>query len=287
MSKATVTGLYVYPIKSCGALEVKRTKLAEFGLMYDREWVIVDAAGTVLTQRDKKPMTLIQPQIDDDGTLTLSAPHMIPLRVQTLSGLENARNIEVWGNACAGFDQGDEVAQWLSDYLQISCRLLRNDKGVVRLSNVPNNEHFKPRVAFADSMPYLVISEESLDDLNNRLPEPVSMGRFRPSIVIKGLGPFAEDSVEKLYIAGVTLIKTKPCARCVIVTIEQSTGELKGPEPLRTLSEYRRAGEKVNFGYYFADTNSPTAASELHSRKESFSSESEKWLSIGDEVRVI
>lgn len=273
MPKASVTGLYVYPIKSCGALEVNRAALAEFGLKHDREWVIIDKDGTVLTQRDKKPMTLIQPQVDDEGTLTLTAPHMLPLRVPTLSGPKHARNIEVWGNDCAGFDQGDESARWLSDYLQISCRLLRNDKGVVRRSKVPNNEQLRPRVAFADSMPYLVISEESLEDLNSRLSEPVSMSRFRPTIVIKGLGPFAEDGAEKLVVGGISLTRTKPCARCVIVTIEQSTGELKGPEPLRTLSEYRRSAEKVNFGCYFTGDDSIATG--------------ETCLTVGDEVRII
>lgn len=276
MSNATVTGLYVYPIKSCGVQAVSRTRLAEFGLLYDREWVIVGKDGTVLTQRDSKPMALIEPKVGDDGTLTLHAPHMIPLPVETVSNAKHRRNIEVWGNACAGFDQGDEAAQWLSDYLQISCRLLRNDKSVVRLSKAPNNADFMPRVAFADSMPYLVISEESLEDLNARLAKPVAMNRFRPSIVIRGLGAYAEDSVDQLQVGGVTLTRTKPCARCVIVTIEQSTAELDGPEPLRTLSEYRRSGEKVNFGYYFAGkSNGPQEPNE------SF------WLNVGDEVRII
>lgn len=270
MQTATISGLYVYPIKSCGVLEVTKTKLAEFGLQYDREWVIVNREGTVLTQRDARAMALIEPQVDDSGTMTLTAPHMIPLVVPTNNAPGQSRNIEVWGNACAGFDQGDEPAQWLSDYLGMPVRLLRNDKQMVRLGRVPNNPGFTPRVAFADSMPYLIVSQESLTDLNGRLSEPVEMSRFRPSIVINGLGAYAEDEAQRLQLGTVTLTKTKPCARCVIVTIEQSTGELKGPEPLRTLSEYRRSGEKVVFGQYFASENEQSA-----------------WLSVGDEVKVV
>ena len=39
----------------------------------------------------------------------------------------------------------------------------------------------------------------------------------------------------------------KPCARCVLTTIDPQTGQ-KGPEPLRTLATYRQWKHKILFG---------------------------------------
>ena len=54
---------------------------------------------------------------------------------------------------------------------------------------------------FADAFPFLLISEESLADLNSRLDSPVTMRNFRPNIVVKGCNaPYEEDTWKKIVI---------------------------------------------------------------------------------------
>jgi uncharacterized protein YcbX len=102
-------------------------------------------------------------------------------------------------------------------------------------------------VSFADAFPFLMISEESLADLNARMPVPLPMNRFRPNLVIAGGSPFVEDFLEHFTIGEIGFRRVKPCDRCVIPTTDQETGE-RGKEPLRTLATYRKQGSKVFFG---------------------------------------
>jgi uncharacterized protein YcbX len=103
------------------------------------------------------------------------------------------------------------------------------------------------RVSFADGFPFLMISEESLADLNRRLADPLPMNRFRPNLVVAGGEPYAEDGWERIEIGGVRLRVVKPCARCLVTTTDQATGE-RGSEPLRTLATYRKVNGEVMFG---------------------------------------
>src|SRR5690606_28095292 len=102
-------------------------------------------------------------------------------------------------------------------------------------------------VSFADAMPYLIIGQRSLDDLNDKLQEPLPMNRFRPNLVFSGGEAFAEDSWERVRIGECTFKVTKPCARCVLTTVDQETGNT-GKEPLKTLATYRSVDKKVLFG---------------------------------------
>jgi uncharacterized protein YcbX len=73
------------------------------------------------------------------------------------------------------------------------------------------------------------------------------MNRFRPNLVVAGCSPYDEDTWKIIEIGSLHLHVVKPCSRCVITTIDQSTAEA-GKEPLRTLATYRRKEEKVFFG---------------------------------------
>lgn len=66
--------LFIYPVKSCGAFEVKDFwKLSTKGLQYDREWMIVTPAGVCLTQKQETKLCLVMPVIDlDHGVLKLN-----------------------------------------------------------------------------------------------------------------------------------------------------------------------------------------------------------------------
>jgi uncharacterized protein YcbX len=249
MAEGRIRGLYIYPIKSCAGISLEESQCNDLGLVHDRQWVVVDSHGKVLTQRDNPRLALIQPEIESDGLLTLCAANYPTLTVAT--DLSTHVELELWGDDCGGFDQGLDVAEWLTEFLEIPCKLLLHDRKHARKSRYGSGSERESQVAFADCCPLLVMSQESVDDLNNWLTEPVTMDRFRPSIVIDGMGKYAEDRIKTLSINGTKLHSIKPCARCVIVTIDQKEGVSKGPEPLQTLSKFRRKDGKVLFGHYF------------------------------------
>lgn len=243
----TVSGLYVYPIKSCGGTVLDQADVGPRGIEHDREFMVVDAAtGLFLTQRELPRMALIRPEIAG-AVLHLRAPGMPDLAIQTVPAGEE-RDVIVWRDRCRAVDQGAEVAGWLSEFLRTPCRLVRMAEDYVRHVDPAYAVDPADQVGFADGYPFLLISEESLDDLNSRLPEPLPMNRFRPNIVVAGGGaPYMEDRWRRLAIGTLTMHIVKACARCTITTTDQDTGA-RAREPLATLAGYRRVERGVLFG---------------------------------------
>ena len=69
-----VEAVMVYPVKSCGGMRVERWPVGPAGLLYDREWVVVDAAGQALSLKNEARLSLISPCVDlTRRTLTLTA----------------------------------------------------------------------------------------------------------------------------------------------------------------------------------------------------------------------
>jgi len=174
--------------------------------------------------------------------------------------------VTVWRATFPALDAGDEPAAWLSDALGLRCRLVRAPADWPRRAN-PEYAGPEDRVAFADGYPVLIANEASLGDLNARVRsrggvEDVPMERFRPNVVLSGAAaPWVEDVWKTLAIEGrdgpVVLRAAKPSDRCAVTTIDQETGEKRGPEPLASLARFRRdEGGKVYFGVNFAPERS-------------------------------
>jgi uncharacterized protein YcbX len=240
--QAKVTALCRYPIKACGALALNAAVLDALGIEHDRRWMVVGAEdGTFLSQRSHPRLAAIRPAVEGDF-LIVRSPGEPPLTLP-LGGAEFAKSrlVSVWKAAGVAEDAGDNAALWFSRILRAPCRLVRAGAAWDR----PLNPAFSTpgdRTGFADGYPVLLASEASLRDLNTRLETPVSMDRFRPNIVIDGsaLAAWAEDGWRTLTIGGVRFRAAKPCARCAVPTIDQATGEMRGPEPMRALAAYRR-----------------------------------------------
>lgn len=249
-----VTSLVVYPVKSCAGSALEEADLGPRGILHDREWLVVDAStGTFLTQRENPTLALIRPRLTAEG-LDLEAPGMDRFEAP-IARAGRRVGVRVWAASCEAVDQGDDAARWLSIYLDRECRLLRFADDFVRKvdPDYATSEH--DQVGFADGFPFLLISEESLTDLNARLDRPLPMNRFRPNIVIAGAGqPFVEDRVRTIQIGDVTLHGVKPCGRCVTTTIDQATA-LRGTEPLTSLATFRKVGSKVLFGQNMIHAN--------------------------------
>ncbi|MEO7774485.1 MAG: MOSC N-terminal beta barrel domain-containing protein [Steroidobacteraceae bacterium] len=247
---ATVASLHVYPVKSCRGITLEQARLTPAGLEHDREWMIVTPAGRFITQRDLPRMALIGTALTADA-LVLDAPGMTTLPVPFAWQPEVAREVVVWKDRVAAFDMGEVAASWVSEFLARPLRLVRFDSAHRRLANLDRTGGVEAPTRFPDAYPVLIISRASLADLNSRLEEPVPMNRFRPNVVLDGVGPYAEDAAHEFVGNGVNLRMVKPCIRCIITTTDQDTGEQRGAEPLRTLKTYRfdRALKGVLFGH--------------------------------------
>ncbi len=238
-----VSGLFVYPVKSCRGFAVARSALDACGLAYDRRFMVVNDAGMFCTQRELPQMARIATAIAGDA-LRLSCEDTfidVPLRPDSKSPID----VRLWRDRVQASHVDIEVDRWLRHHLGESVRLAYIPDEVVR--PVDTKYAAGSRTGFADGYPLLVVGQASLDDLNARLSSPVPMSRFRPNVVVSGSAPFAEDDWQALRVGDLRLRIVKPCARCTIVGTDQVTGD-RDAEPLRTLATYRKVGNEVVFG---------------------------------------
>jgi uncharacterized protein len=247
-----VSGLYVYPIKSCAGIALNEARLLPSGLEYDRNWLVSTPGGQMLTQRSHGRLALIQVALGE-SELIVSAPGMpelrTPLAVEALEQPERF-DVTVWRDTMPAFDTGRQTAAWFSAFLNEPVRLARFDPAVQRVVDPDWTGDMHAITQFADGFPLLIIGEGSLADLNRRLAgkgaPPIPMDRFRPNLVFKGLDAYEEDFVDNLTIwtseETVQVHLVKPCARCPMPTIDQANGvpdPLWPNEPLDTMSSYR------------------------------------------------
>ena len=225
-----IASLHVHPIKSCGVITLSDALLTPTGIDLDRAWVLVDANGEMLTQRELPRMALVQPTIKFDDVV-LRAPGMLGLHLR-IDAVEAARQVKVWNDTVRAFDMGALAGQWFSDFLgQPGLRVLRFDPDHRRATDPAWSAGLDGEAAFADGFPLLVAGGASLAELNRRLVErgeaAVTMQRFRPNIVLDGLEAFDEDHIEALDIdtpeGPVRLRLTKPCVRCTVPDVDPVT----------------------------------------------------------------
>jgi uncharacterized protein YcbX len=235
--------LVVYPVKSARGIALTQSLVTPHGLAHDREWMVADEAGRFVTQRQTPRMALIETALTADS-LELRAPGMEPLTVPRFrapgSPFEPTIPVTVWRHATEALDEGDRASAWLSEFLELRARLVRWDPTRRRLSSKEWTGSREAENYFSDGYPFLVASEESLTDLNQRIGggSNLPMDRFRPNLVIAGGGVGSEDQGTTLRSEVVEFARVKPCIRCVMTTTDQQTTR-RGPEPLRTLARYR------------------------------------------------
>jgi uncharacterized protein len=241
----TLSGLYVYPIKSCAGISLQGADLCTTGLRHDRRWMLVDETGEFMSQRTHPRMALISVRLSTEH-LIVTAPSMPELEVPLQQETTNQIDVHVWGDTNRGALVSEDADRWFGEFLQFPCRLVYKPEDDLRLvDSLYASEG--DQVGFADGFAFLLISEASLDDLNERLEEPLPMNRFRPNFVVRGCPPYAEDGWSRVRIGDVPFRVAEPCPRCAITTVDQNTGT-PGKEPLRTLATYRKAERGAVFG---------------------------------------
>ena len=247
MSFATVTSLFIYPVKSARGLALERARVAATGFEWDRQWMIVNPKGLFLSQRTHPQLARIVPALGPE-TLTLTAPGLAPLLVPYSAGGERLA-VRVHQDLCAGIDQGAEAAEWVSQAVGQPVRLVRVPGDPARRANPKFAGTVPAPMGFADGYPILVCNQASLEQLNTRMPQPIPMDRFRPNIVLEGIPAWSEDRIDTLTLGTLTLRLVKPCTRCAIPSIDQLTGQ-PSTDPLPVLRPFRfnRELRGITFG---------------------------------------
>ncbi len=244
----TLSEIYIYPVKSLGGIRLTEAFVEERGLQHDRRWLLIDDNNRFLSQRENAEMALIDAELSDVGLVVWHRQKpalgtlVIPFQPQTFDLL----NVTVWDDVIEAVVVSEEANHWFSEALEMSVRLVFMPDSSLRAAD-PDYAPFDSNVSFADGFPYLVIGQASLNDLNQRLDEPVEMARFRPNFVVEGFEAYDEDQWYEFEIGRLKLVGVKPCARCIMTTIDPKTAE-KGKEPLLMLSKYRKLNNKIYFG---------------------------------------
>lgn len=291
-----VAQLYYYPIKGCRGTRVSEVELCPTGIKHDRRWMIVNHKGHMVTQRQIPKICQICPLVLDDGALLLRAPTMwsavCPLKEDGLS----IDGLKIWDDVVDGaVDQGDDVSDWLNDFLDTEgLRLVYMTKPDACTRVIPekyNNRSILGNgpavVGFADAFGYLLLGVESLTNLNLRIvkkgQDPLPMERFRPNIVTIGGKPFEEDTFELIKIADCTFAGLKPCTRCIVTTTDQESGDQAGirGEPLVTFRSFRQDPDNKNKVYFGENLN------QVLSKDKQGTDESTGVLRVGDKITVV
>ena len=255
----SVASLHIFPIKSLGGFGVKEAHITDRGFEHDRRWMLIDANGRFISQREAAAMSCLHCSPFESGLRVTDLRDNDSIDLPWKLERGETQRASVWSDEVNVRTAPVEVSAWFAEKLGITCALAFMPEGTHRSVDPM---YASGITSLSDGFPYLIVSQASLDDLNARIASadaligpsahPLPMDRFRPNIVIDGGTAFQEDGWKKITIGDARFSLVKPCGRCIIPTIDQRTGE-RGLEPTRTLATFRRrvtetGAVKVEFG---------------------------------------
>ena len=246
LSTIKIQDIYIYPVKSLGGIRLEQAVLEERGLQHDRRWMLVDENNRFLSQREMSQLTLFTLSQHNSGFKIQARfgneeEFDLPFQIQQGEIIQ----VTVWDDVCPAIEYA-EGSSWFTKQIKQNCKLVYmpdTSNRYVDKQYASKNEI----VSFSDGYPLLLIGQESLDDLNKRLQHPIGMERFRPNLVASGGRAFEEDNWKQIRINGIDIEIAKPCARCVIPSINPATAQIE-KEPNASLSKYRLRDNKIYFG---------------------------------------
>ncbi|KAK6149517.1 hypothetical protein DH2020_017042 [Rehmannia glutinosa] len=279
----------VYPIKSCAGFSVESWPLSSTGLLHDREWLLKSLSGEILTQKKVPEMGFITTLVDLKlGLLIVESPRCKEkLQIELKSGQSIAGRevMEIYSQRYEVQGYCNEVDIWFSNAVGRSCTLVRSyasqNHMCAQSRSIRMCRDVDTRLNFVNEAQFLLISEESIADLNNRLrskkhngpnnwPPEVNPVRFRPNLVVSGGKPYAEDGWRSVRIGERNFTSMGGCNRCQMINTSFTAGTVqRSNEPLATLASYRRLKGKIFFGILL---------------KLCDSIEQDAWLRVGQEV---
>ena len=242
--KYTVKELYLYPIKSLAGIRVESAKAEEMGFKNDRRWMLIDEENQFITQRNHPNLSQFYPEIKENKIVILHQDTTHEFFIDETLG--EPLFSKVWDDETKVLEVNKPTSKWFSEMLGFECKL-------VKIANIGDRKHNSSKlnttlnVSLADGYPYLLIGSESLNFLNEKLEEKITMARFRPNIVISSSVAHEEDSFGNFQIGTLKFKNAKPCGRCIMVNTNPKNGIVK-KEPLNTLSTYRKVDNSIFFG---------------------------------------
>ncbi|KFK43865.1 hypothetical protein AALP_AA1G184100 [Arabis alpina] len=279
----------IYPIKSCAGFSVTRWPLCRTGLLHDREWMIQGLTGEILTQKKVPGMSLISTFIDlEEGLLSVESARCkdkLHIRIKTDSYNPRSHEFNSHANKVENHNEETRINCWFTDAIGRQCKLLRysssNSKHCLNRNKAPGLcRDLESNINFANEAQFLLISEESVADLNRRLEakdeddnqarKKLDPYRFRPNLVISGGEAYTEDKWRTLAIGDHHFTSLGGCNRCQMINISNEAGQVKkSNEPLTTLASYRRVKGKILFGTLL---------------RYEIDAKTESWIRVGEEV---
>jgi uncharacterized protein YcbX len=237
-------GIHIYPVKSMGGVSLNESQANINGFSYDRKWMLVDENGIFMSQREYPELAKFRLSMIKEGfSISFDSENItIPFTIDT----KKYKEVRIWEDMVKATLASDKYHAWFSEKLNYTCSLVHIEPHNERKVD-PYYAKNDEKTGFSDGFPYLMISEGSLEILNQKLINPLPMNRFRPNIVISNDNGFIEDTIQIFTIGSARFKVAKPCARCVITTTDQNTGK-RDKEPLKTLATFRKKGNKVLFG---------------------------------------
>jgi len=237
-----VEQIFEFPVKGLKGKTIPCGTISNRGLNMDRRWMLVDDSNSFLSQRQIPSLTQLTPSFDD-GLSIASLANNESIEID-LNDFLNEEEVEVWGQVVKAKRASEEVNEWLSNKVKQTVKLFFMDEESIRPIR---SEKEGDIVSFADGYPLLLTGSASLDDLNEKLERQITIDRFRTNVHVSTALPYEEETWKRIKIGEVIFRVAKKCARCQVINIDQETG-LVSKEPLKTLSTYRKEGNKVNFG---------------------------------------
>ena len=241
--------IYIYPIKSLGGIHLDVANITTRGLENDRRFMLIDEKGRFMSQREHPQLAIFQTKIEDTF---LKVTHKKTGQILSINLSSNSQltplSVTIWDDETSAIEVSNDASLWFTQILEIPTRLVYMPEESQRKTDPQYSLTGEEITSFSDGYPILIIGQSSLNDLNNRLANPVNINRFRPNFVFTDGEPFEEDNWHEFAVGNIRFFGVKPCARCIMTTIDQETGEKKGKEPLLTLNKYRKAGNKILFG---------------------------------------
>lgn len=242
-----ISEINIYPIKSLGGISVESAAVEERGLALDRRWMLIDEGKNFITQREVPAMATVALSVVAGSLRAAMNGEFIDIPPRPAE--DKTGRVKIWSSSVRAAFYDEPVNSWFSERLGIECSLVRMPESSKRAVNpFYAVRKFDDTVSFADGYPFMLIGGASLEDLNSRLPRPLPMNRFRPNFAVAGSEAFGEDTWKKIRIGETVFHVVKPSERCVITTVDQARGEKAGPEPLKTLNEFRNKNGKLLFG---------------------------------------
>jgi uncharacterized protein YcbX len=244
-----LASIHIYPLKAARAVDLEESFVEPWGLAGDRRWLLVGRKGRFISQREEPSLArvVVRPCA---GRISVSADGIPGPLIAPPGPGALLLTVSVWRSTLLAAAAGPEADAWFSSFLGHPVRLVYLDDPTRRPVD-PEYGRDGDVVNFADGYPLLLTSTGSLGELGDWLAAdgqpPVPMTRFRPSVVVSGAPPWAEDRWRRVRIGTIPFRVAKPCGRCVVTTTDQITGQ-RGRQPLKMLGQRRRFGQALVFG---------------------------------------